>query len=159
MRTLSGMKQWIKAVRGPSAGSPSSCAATTTMWPNSGETFLYVGASQKHAWIHLSVLYFILTVPHSTVRMWYLISFLSLLLKSYQITVILSSLRQTLVSLPSHNISWFVIQVYIHVSVLQVIFIYFYSFLPTQLISMCSFLPKRLHCTYSIFHFLYSVKH
>lgn len=66
MRTLSGMKQWIKAVRGPSAGSPSSCAATTTMWPNSGETFLYVGASQKHAWIHLSVLYFILTVPHST---------------------------------------------------------------------------------------------
>lgn len=158
MRTLSGMKQWIKAVRGPSAGSPSSCAATTTMWPNSGETFLYVDASQKHAWICPFYISFsqYLTVPYF---LWYLISFLSLLLKSYQITVILSSLRQTLVSLPSHNISWFVIQVYIHVSVLQVIFIYFYCFLPTQLISMCSFLPKRLHCTYSIFHFLYSVKH
>lgn len=47
MRTLSETKQWTKAARGPSAGSPSSSAPTTTTWPSSGETSLYVGSPPK----------------------------------------------------------------------------------------------------------------
>lgn len=47
MRTLSGTRRWTKAARGPSAGSPSSSAPTTTTWPSSGETSLYVGSPPK----------------------------------------------------------------------------------------------------------------
>lgn len=45
------------------------------------------------------------------------------------------------------NITWFVMHVHIHVSVLYVLFSYFY-FPLNHLISMCSLLPKRLRCTY-----------
>lgn len=47
MRTLSETRQWTKGARGQSAGSPSSSAPTTTMWPSSGETSLYVGCPPK----------------------------------------------------------------------------------------------------------------
>lgn len=71
--------------------------------------------TETYAWIYLSVLYFTLhfwLFSFDTCGASVFISFLSLLLQWYQIRVILFSL----VNLPSHNILWFVIQVFIHVS-------------------------------------------
>lgn len=150
MRTLSGTKRWIKAARGPSAGSLSSCAATTMTWPNSGETFLYVGASQNHIYTHslpfilflhfLSYVWLLSFDPcGASVFLW----FLPILLQPYHITyVTLLSLRQTFIRLTSHNIA----------ATLGMPF-QLYSFIFTLLsqapdLSMCSPLSKWLHSTY-----------
>lgn len=151
MRTLSGMKQWIKAARGPSAGSPSSCAATTTMWPNSGETFLYVAASQKHMhgsicpfYISLFIFDCSLLIPVVPQCLFPSCLFFC---NHIKITVILFSI-----------IRYYSIYLHINFMVCDTCFYsrfcptsYIYLFLLSSLnhlISMCSLMPKRLHCTY-----------
>lgn len=151
MRTLSGTKRWIKAARGPSAGSLSSCAATTMTWPNSGGTFLYVSALQNQIYTHsLRLILFLHFLSYvslfsfdpcaASVFLW----FLSFLLQPYHICyfTLLGADIQTFIRLPSHNIA----------ATLDMSF-QLYSFIFTLLsqapdLSMCSPLSKWLHSTY-----------